>query len=203
MSADATRRVALEVAYGLRVCVPGQIETYDHKTQRASVLPLMKDTLADGRALAYPVIDAVPVIWPRGTTCSLTMPLERGDGVLLLFADRALERWLSGDMGKQIEAGDPRAHDLSDCIAIPGLYPFTVDSLSGEPGTAVELIYQPPTAEQAMKLAFAQDGTVSVTNTEATITMAPDGTITINSNAAMNVNAAGTITITSPDVVIN
>ena len=125
MKVDAIRRVALEVAYGLRVCLPGQIETYDFKTQRASVLPLIADTLADGETLAYPVIDAVPVVWPRGSGCSLTMPLRRGDGVQLQFADRALERWLSRPMGEQVAAGDERVHDLTDCIAVPGLYPLT------------------------------------------------------------------------------
>ena len=53
------------------------------------------------------------------------MPLRRGDGVQLQFADRALERWLSRPMGEQVAAGDERVHDLTDCIAVPGLYPLT------------------------------------------------------------------------------
>jgi len=42
--------------------------------------------------------------------------------VLLIFSERSLERWLS--VGGVVEPGSNRKFDISDCIAIPGLFSF-------------------------------------------------------------------------------
>jgi len=114
----------------VNTCLPGRIEKYDYAKQKADVKPLIKKLYVDGTTEALPVIVNVPVVWPRGGGGSLTFPLEKGDGVLLVFSQRSLDTWLSkgGDTGP----GDPRKFDLSDAIAIPGLFPFS------ETGDAVD-----------------------------------------------------------------
>ena len=111
---------------GIHTSLPGRIESYDYKTQKASVKPLVKRVYRDGRTESLPVIDAVPVVFPRSGGASLTFPVKRGDGVLLVFAERALENWLTS--GGEQEPGDPRRFDLTDAIAVPGLIPFTEGS---------------------------------------------------------------------------
>ena len=106
----------------IRVCLPARIESYDHTTQRAEVTPLLRRAYADGNVESMPVIAGVPVVWPRSGGASLTMPVKRGDGVMLVFADRSLDRWLV--QGGEVTPDDRRKHDLSDAIAIPGLYSF-------------------------------------------------------------------------------
>lgn len=116
------KAVARNISTELRVALPGEIVSYDHTQQRASVRPLIRKKYKDGEVAPLPVIHQVPVVWPRGTDSALTMPLKAGDGVGLIFQDRSLDEWLSS--GGMSTPNDSRQHDLSDAIAIPGLCSF-------------------------------------------------------------------------------
>lgn len=106
----------------IHVAMPARIESYDYKTQKAVVKPLFRRKFRDGKEVSLPVIHNVPVACPRAGKAFIHMPLKRGDKVLLIFADRSLDKWLS--TGGDIEPADARMHDLSDAVAYPGLYPF-------------------------------------------------------------------------------
>ncbi len=106
----------------MRVSLPARVEKYDETKQRADVKPLLNRRYADGEEAELPVIAGVPVVWPRAGGAAMTMPVAKGDGVLLVFADRSIDRWLAN--GGQVTPDDPRTHDLSDAVAIPGLAPF-------------------------------------------------------------------------------
>ncbi len=122
--AEAVEAAIAAALEEVRFCLPGRIESYDYRTCRATVKPLLKKVYADATVAAMAAIDSVPVVWPRGSGGGASFPLQRGDGVLLLFAERNLENFLVKG-GDSIPA-DPRKFDLSDCIAIPGLESFTV-----------------------------------------------------------------------------
>ncbi|NJR73231.1 MAG: hypothetical protein HC773_05165 [Scytonema sp. CRU_2_7] len=104
----------------VHTCIPGRFEKYDYKTQSAQVKPLIKKVYLDGSVLVLPVIASVPVIFPRTAQSGITFPINKGDKCLILFTERSLERWrLSGN---DSEPGDRRRYDLSDAVAIPGLF---------------------------------------------------------------------------------
>lgn len=107
----------------VRVAIPATIETYDPASQTCSAQPAVKTLLADGSAARLPVVVDIPVVFPRGGGAFLSIPLKKGDRVLLLFADAALDRWLT--RGEELEPLDARGHDLTDAVAIPGLYPMS------------------------------------------------------------------------------
>lgn len=109
-------------AVDLRVSIPASVESYDAQKQRASVKPLLNRRYADGEEAELPVIAGVPVVWPRAGGAAMTMPVQKGDGVLLVFSDRSLDGWLV--KGGKVTPDDPRHHDLSDAVAIPGLVSF-------------------------------------------------------------------------------
>ena len=115
---------------GVHTCMPGQIQKYDASTAKAEVLPLLNRTFYSGDVVTMPIITNVPVIWLRSSKGAITFPLEKGDGVLLLFAERSIDEWLSS--GKQVTPADGRSFDLSDAIAIPGCFDFNT-SLSEAP----------------------------------------------------------------------
>lgn len=104
---------------GIHTSAPGIIVSYDTASGLASVQPLIKMKVPDGRIIDYPIIVGVPVQWPSSADgkASLTFPLKQGDGVQLQFAERSIDDWLKGG-----ESDDPRQYDLSDAIAIPGLW---------------------------------------------------------------------------------
>ena len=63
----------------------------------------------------------VPVLFPRSRKAAVTFPLEKGDTVLLVFAERSLDEWIEKG-GNKVSPEDPRRHDMSDAIAIPGCF---------------------------------------------------------------------------------
>lgn len=142
----------------IHICLPGRIESYDYTTQKASVKPLLKRVYEDdGEIQALPVIVDVPVIFARSGGASLTFPIAEGDGVLLIFAERSLDEWLT--LGGDQAPVDPRKFDLTDAIAIPGLNSFNVDSLDPN-GTDVTLQFADG------KIVINPDGKIAIGKTE-------------------------------------
>lgn len=111
----------------LRVAMPGRIETYDATTQKASVLPLLKDAVrnADGGIDIdpFPVIPGVPVLFSGGGGFRTTYPVRRGDTCLIIFSDKSMDLWKSAG-GGPIDPVNTRAHELADAVCIVGLHSF-------------------------------------------------------------------------------
>jgi len=124
----AIETTVLTLLTSVHTSLPGRIETYDFSKQRATVKPLIKKKFLDETVLELPILTNVPVVFPRTKQSGITFPLERGDGVLLIFSERSLERWKAS--GREVEPGDPRKFDLSDGIAIPGLFSFADANLA-------------------------------------------------------------------------
>lgn len=106
----------------LRVCLPGKIVTYDYKLQQATVQPTFSNEYNDGTVQQMPSIYNVPVVWPSAGESHIHFPLNVGDPVLLIFADKSLDLWLQS--GTTSQPNDSRTHHIADAIAIPGCRPF-------------------------------------------------------------------------------
>ena len=120
---EVFKRAMRGMAMEMRVSMPAEVTRYDHKKQLVDVQPYFKRRYKDGKVEDAPVIYNVPVGFLRANGAWISVPLEKGDSVWLIFADRSLEKWLSSG-----ESGDPqdtRIHDMSDAIAYPGVYPFS------------------------------------------------------------------------------
>lgn len=112
----------LSIFTGLRVAMPGIIQSFDPDTVTCTVQPAIygQKVGEDGKATseAIPILPDVPVVFPRGGGCTLTFPVKAGDECLLVFSDRCIDFWWQN--GGVQEAVDPRQHDLSDAFAIVG-----------------------------------------------------------------------------------
>lgn len=111
---------------GVHTCLPATVQSYDHRRRKASVQPMIQKAYLSGKNESLPVLSDVPVVWPAGGGGVFTFPLRRGDGILLVFSERNLENYL--ESGRNSPPKDGRKFDLSDAIAIPGLYDFTKTS---------------------------------------------------------------------------
>lgn len=125
--ATVVREAIRRAIRGARVAIPARVEVYSAgtATQRPTVdvLPLLQDALpGDPLASNLPVIRMVPIVYPSTATTCLAFPLAVGDCVLLVFADRSLDAWLSGTKTDPQDPQDTRHHALTDAIAIPGLF---------------------------------------------------------------------------------
>lgn len=106
----------------VHTAIPGVIESYSATKRKASVRPTINIKLEDNTVLKMPVITNVPVVFPSSSAVSITWPLQKGDGVLIIFSEASLENWLS--LASGVDETDPRRFALSDAIAIPGLFNF-------------------------------------------------------------------------------
>ena len=125
---DAIRLAILYQLTNIHTALPGAIISYDYTKQKASIQPLLNKVWADGTTTPVPVLENVPVIFPRAGGASLTFPVAEGDTCLLLFMERSIDNWLM--TGGQVDPNDPRKFDLSDAVALMGLSPFSQNSLS-------------------------------------------------------------------------
>ena len=109
----------------LHTALPGRVRSYDAATQLADVEPLLKRALrtelGDKVLEALPIIPSVPVVFPRGGGYFVSLPLAAGDCGLLVFSERAIDRWRS--TGEVADPGDQRMHGLSGALFVPGLGP--------------------------------------------------------------------------------
>ncbi|OBW92974.1 Gp138 family membrane-puncturing spike protein [Gallibacterium salpingitidis] len=105
----------------INVALPAKIIAYDANQVRATVQPTIPKRLANGEALNAPQIVNVPVVFPmtdiNGALAQVTLPVKSGDGCLLIFCQRSLENWLSGNYDAP---DDPRMFDLSDAFCMMG-----------------------------------------------------------------------------------
>jgi hypothetical protein len=107
----------------LRVAMPGIVQTFDREKQRISVQPCIMDGFVDesnDRSVErLPVINEVPVLYPRASGISMFWPLQKGDLVMLFFSSSSLDRWK--ERGGVVDPGDDRRHALSDAVAWAGI----------------------------------------------------------------------------------
>lgn len=121
--ADALKKILDSHAQELRVSMPAIVEKYDYKKQTVDVRPVFQRQNLDGQVADMPIIRNVPVAFPRAGNSFLVFPIEKGHYVLLIFADRSLDKFLSN--GGKSSPDDSRTHDVTDAIAFAGCYPKT------------------------------------------------------------------------------
>lgn len=112
----------------LMVATPGIVQSYDPATRTCSVKPGVHrfvpsieepdEDLVEELAVEHDV----PVCWPAGRGFKFAnVSLSAGDPVLLVVCDRDIGPWRAS--GSASEPMDARLHDMSNCVAIPGLLP--------------------------------------------------------------------------------
>lgn len=93
----------LSIFTGLRVAMPGIIQSFDPDTVTCIVQPAIYGQKVgdDGKVVseAIPIIPDVPVVFPRGGGCTLTFPVKQGDECLLVFSDRCIDFWWQARRG--------------------------------------------------------------------------------------------------------
>lgn len=159
----------------LHTALPGRVESYDAASQKATVKPLIQNVeLPDEGAEildVLPVLHDVPVVFPRTAGFFLSLPVAKGDLVLLVFLERSADLWLHSQ-GGDTNPVDPRRHDLSDAVAIPGLFPFP-RALKNAATDGVKLGGD---AANAMRLEITAGGEFKVTvGSQPTLTLSQAG----------------------------
>lgn len=109
---------------------PGVVLSYDYATQKATIQPSIrkvyqtKDEQGNNIVQDMPILNSVPVSFPRAGSASFSFPVNPGDRVLVMCCERSLDQWIESSE-QQVTPQDPRQFHLSDAICLPGLYPFS------------------------------------------------------------------------------
>lgn len=196
---------------------PGIVVSYNPATNRAIVRPAMPRRLADDSILEVPNLYEVPVLWPVSSGggangVSMTMPIQPGDGVMIAYQQRSLDGWSSNN---NAAPDDPRRHDISDAVAIPGLQARNVEAnptdleirfgqsrvrimpdtsiMAETPGGALELTTDGAVLRWgSMRLEMGVAGAATLMSAAGVLTLNADGSATYT---------GGPITVTGGDVI--
>lgn len=114
--ADAINARLLEVHTSLP-CVVVKVRSNGF----VDVQPLLKRKYTDGSLELLPVIPNCPINHPRGADYFIKLPVAVGDTGRASFQERSMDAWIVN--GGYVDPDDPRTHDLTDAVFIPGLYP--------------------------------------------------------------------------------
>jgi len=167
---DLARVISDAVRYHLgevNTAIPARILKYDPTKQEAEVQPLIKRRYKDGVAVSRAPITGVPVVFPAAGGGIITFPVQVGDTVLLIFSQRSIDRWVRSE-GGEVDPLDNRKHDISDAMAIPGLFTLN-QALQSDPDNVI------------IKFSGAE------------IALTPDGAVNINAPGGFNVVGDSTI----------
>ena len=62
---DAMRQAIQFQLYDVHTALPGQVIAYDYSTQKASIQPCLKKSYLDGTTQEMPILNNVPVVFPK------------------------------------------------------------------------------------------------------------------------------------------
>lgn len=187
--ANLLRVASSQATRAVNTCLPGTILSYDAGSQMATVQPMYKLRQPDGTEEEMPILNAVPVIWPRSGGASMTFPVKRGDGCLVMFNQRSIDEYKSD--GKVSTPLDPRAFDLSDAVAIMGFVSF---GAGGGSDSAVEIKFGSSTITVKEDSVEVEGPAITIkgpTTVEGNLEIQGDFTVTGGGGGVVNVNSPG------------
>lgn len=120
-TADMLNRVKYDVSREINCHLICKIESIDAAKNTITCSSAFKRRMSDERELDYPLFVDVPLFVLSGGGAHLFIPPKVGDWCILMFNDRDIDDWwYSGELRAP---ASPRAHSLSDGMAIVGIRP--------------------------------------------------------------------------------
>lgn len=174
--------MAQQITSSIRVSMPGTIVSFNTASQTAQVKPQISDNIVLNSKQMWvplPVIDDVPVSFPRGGDWSLTLPVKPGDSCILVFADSCIDAFQQS--GSESTQAEVRHHDLSDAMAIVGI----------STGNAPVPGYSPDHLElrnnsQSVKISLTDGGiNINAPSVNITSSVAVTGSLTLNGRGVL------------------
>lgn len=155
---EVLTRALATLKVGIRTVVPANVVTYDPVTQSAAVQPAPRVRNGAGELVLLPQVANAPVWYPQGGGWSITWPLLPGDPVLLLVADRHLDRFRI--TGTAYDPDAIRLHDLTDAVVLPGAGP------APDPATGISAVDLTISGPGGIAMRVSPAGVVSLGGTE-------------------------------------
>jgi hypothetical protein len=181
---EAIKLVGDVAREALRTVVPGKVTSKRRESSRERDVEFAPGPghRVGGEQVGDGPVDNAPVLYPGGGGFALLWPLDVGDEVLGLCADRGAQAWRANRDPGQSFIFDQRHHNLSDAM----LLPVSITAPETAPEDWGDDFYLVGPAGHAIKVAGV-DGEITITTANATLTLTQAGDITATT--------AGTITL--------
>lgn len=170
----------------------------ENEQQRVDVVPAVDTLLKDGTTEPGMQILSVPVIFPGSKTTLISYPINIGDTVYCIFAQKSMDNFKIGN-GEPTVSNDYRKFSDQDAVAIPGLFPF------GKSINRPSIRKYPHSSNKDLCIAHNV-----ASGTEVNIIFKQSGNMIINTEQDVTVNCStGTInateeyTINTPSFIVN
>ncbi len=212
----------------MNTAIPGVVVTVRQSLHQMTVdvQPTVSFVTDDDEAVDRPVVLNVPIHFPTSKKSGMTFPVEPGDPVLLVYSMRNMDSWKRGQGAESAIPTDKRKFDRRDCVAIPGVMPFsqspndpakhthdhdskdTVMYSNLGDGNEVEVRLKPDgnlIIHAPVKVTvYTKDAEVNADNSTTvntqTATVNADTSVEVNTSTA-TVNASSNVLVNSPDSV--
>lgn len=125
---EVMTRALASLKVGIRTVVTANVVSYNSATQSAAVQPAPRVRNGGGELVALGQVVDAPVWFPSSGGWSISWPLIVGDPVLLLVADRDIDRWRL--TGATYDPDAVQLHDVTNSFVLPGGGP-TPDPVTG------------------------------------------------------------------------
>lgn len=170
----------------------------DNKQQKVDVVPSVNNLMKDGTGEPSMQILGIPIIFPGSQSTLISFPINAGDTVLCIFAQRSMDNFKIGS-GEPTTANDMRKFSDQDAIAIPGLFPF------GKSLNNPQVRKYPHDSNRDLCIAHN-----IASGTEVNLILKQSGDLIVNTEQAVTVNcktgvmnATESYTINTPQLNIN
>jgi len=186
---EALKLVGDVAREALRTVVPGVVTSKRRESSRERDVEFAPGPgrREGGEQVGDGPVDNAPVLYPGGGGFALLWPLDVGDEVLGLCADRGAQAWRKNREPGGSLIFDGRHHNLSDAM----LLPVSITAPEMAPEDWGDDFYLVGPAGVAVTVA-GFDGEVTITAKDVTLTLSAAGTLTVTST--------GTITLDAPAV---
>lgn len=154
--------------------LPGIVKSYDRATQTAKIQPAIKRKYTDGRIVDLPIINKVPIMFPRSNGKFVHFDLVEGDEVTLVFSERSLDNWK--ERGGVVSPDDSRKFNLSDAKAYPGGSSIPKAFAPNGPAGSIEM------SNGTNHLMIEEDGKFTMKNSGGLFEMDPSGKFKVTNN---------------------
>lgn len=187
---DVTQLVQDNAKASVTNALPGIIRSFDPETVTCDVDIAITARMTKAgtmgedfqyESVRYPILNDLPVVFPRGGGVTLTFPVKDGDECLIVFSSRSIDFWWQN--GGVQERADGRVLDLSDAFVIPGPQ-SQAQKISGISTSAAQL----RTDDGAAFVEVAAGGAITITSSQITLNgpVQVNGTITSTGDQTAN-----------------
>lgn len=204
--ADVARAVTQSAVANVWTALPAIVQSVDFTRQTISAQPAIQGVQIDQNGAAHnvnmPLLVDVPICYPKCAGFALTLPLQAGDEVLIIFAARCIDSWWQSG-GTANAPLENRMCDLSDGFAVlaPTSQPRRLQNVSA---TNIQM----RSADGSVFIEIDPAGRVQIKAKELLASI--DGNTTFSTGGDFSVSAGGgfavsaaTITETASTIALN